>query len=95
MENTNIAVITVPLAEWVEVKSQLHSISKSLLEMKGRDKAELLTIKEVMELLKCSRNTVQSYIDKGILDPIRMNTAKYSKLLVKRVDVDYFLQNRA
>lgn len=93
MEN-NIAVITVPLSEWSEVKNQLANIGKSLLELKGKDKAEFLTPKEVCELLKCSRNTFQSYIDKGFLEPIRMNTKKYSKVLVRRVDVDYFIESR-
>ena len=92
--SADIAVITVPLSEWSEVKNQLQTISKSLLEMKGKDKAEFLTPKEVCELLKCSRNTFQSYIDKGFLEPIRMNTKKYSKVLVRRTDVDYFIESR-
>lgn len=93
MEN-NIAVITVPLSEWSEVKNQLANIAKSLLEIKGKEKSEFLTPKEVCELLKCSRNTFQSYIDKGFLEPIRMKSEKYSKLLIKRVDVDYILAGR-
>jgi len=93
MEN-NIAVISVPETEWVAIKNQLDTISKSLLELKGKNKAEFLTPKEVCELLKCSRNTFQSYIDKGFLEPIRMNTKKYSKVLVKRIDVDFFIESR-
>ncbi len=95
MENTNIAVISVPLSEWSEVKNQLQNISKSLLELKGKDKSEFLTPKEVCELLKCSRNTFESYIEKGFLEPLRMQSKKYSKILVKRSDIDYFLQSRA
>ncbi len=93
MEN-NIAVISVPETEWVAIKNQLDTISKNLLELKGKNKAEFLTPKEVCELLKCSRNTFQSYIDKGFLEPIRMNTKKYSKVLVKRIDVDFFIESR-
>ncbi|OWP81645.1 hypothetical protein BWK63_05005 [Flavobacterium covae] len=92
---SNIAVITVPLSDWLEVKNQLATINKSLLDLKGKDKAEYLTPKEVCELLKCSRNTFQSYIEKGFLEPVRMNTQKYSKVLVKRSDVDYFLLSRS
>jgi excisionase family DNA binding protein len=94
MEN-NIAVISVPETEWVAIKNQLDTISKNLLELKGKNKAEFLTPKEVCELLKCSRNTFQSYIDKGFLEPIRMNTKKYSKVLVKRIDVDFFIESRS
>lgn len=93
MDNT-IVIVQVPQSEWNELKSQLQTISKSLLEIRGKDKAEFLTPKEVCELLKCSRNTFQSYIDKGFLEPIRMKSQKYSKLLVKRADVDFFIQSR-
>ena len=93
MEN-NIAVISVPLEEWNEVKTTLANITKSLIELKGRNKSEFLTPKEVCELLKCSRNTFQSYIDKGMLEPIKMKSEKYSKILVKRVDVEFYLQSR-
>jgi len=92
---SEIAVITVPLSEWSEVKSQLANINKSLLELNGKNKSEFLTPKEVCELLKCSRNTFQSYIDKGILTAIKMKSAKYSKLIVRRVDVDLYLMTRA
>ncbi len=94
METPNIAVISVPLSEWQAVKNQLETISKSLLELKGKDKAEFLTPKEACELLKCSRNTFQSYIDKGFLEPIRMKSEKYSKVLIKRIDVDFFIESR-
>ena len=93
MEN-NIAVITVPLNEWKDLKNQMQNIAKSLLEIKSQEKSEFLTPKEVCELLKCSRNTFQSYIDKGFLEPIRMKSQKYSKVLIKRVDVEYYLQSR-
>lgn len=91
---SNIAVITIPLTEWTDLKTQMQGIAKSLLEIKGKEKSEFLTPKEVCELLKCSRNTFQSYIDKGFLEPIRMNSKKYSKVLIKRADVEYFLQSR-
>ncbi|PDS23559.1 helix-turn-helix domain-containing protein [Flavobacterium branchiophilum] len=91
---SNIAVITVPLSEWSEVKNQLANIGKTLLALQGKNKSEYLTPKEVCELLKCSRNTYQSYINKGILEPIKVKSDKYSKLLFKRVDVEYYLQSR-
>ncbi|HFG0578646.1 helix-turn-helix domain-containing protein [Flavobacterium psychrophilum] len=92
--STDIAVITVPLSEWSEVKNQLANIGKSLLALQGKNKSEYLTPKEVCELLKCSRNTYQSYINKGILEPIKVKSDKYSKLLFKRIDVEYYLQSR-
>lgn len=93
MENS-IAIVQVPQSEWNDLKNQMQTISKSLLELNGKNKAEFLTPKECCELLKCSRNTFQSYIDKGFLEPIKMKSEKYSKILVKRVDVDFLIQSK-
>ena len=91
---SNIAVITIPLSEWSELKNQLAHIGKSLLAIQGKNKSEYLTPKEVCELLKCSRNTYQSYVNKGILEPIKVKSEKYSKVLFKRTDIEYYLQSR-
>ncbi|GEM54253.1 hypothetical protein B0A58_12965 [Flavobacterium branchiophilum NBRC 15030 = ATCC 35035] len=93
MENS-IVIVQVPQSEWNDLKKQMQTISKSLLELNGKNKAEFLTPKECCELLKCSRNTFQSYIDKGFLEPIKMKSEKYSKILVKRVDVDFLIQSK-
>ncbi|GEM54250.1 hypothetical protein B0A58_12950 [Flavobacterium branchiophilum NBRC 15030 = ATCC 35035] len=93
MENS-IVIVQVPQSEWNDLKNQMQTISKSLLELNGKNKAEFLTPKECCELLKCSRNTFQSYIDKGFLEPIKMKSEKYSKILVKRVDVDFLIQSK-
>jgi predicted DNA-binding protein (UPF0251 family) len=94
MEN-GIAVITVPLTEWQEVKSQMVSIAKSLLELNRKGQKEFLSPKEAMEMLKCSRNTLQNYIDKGFFNVTKMKSEKYSKVLIKRADIDYFIESRA
>jgi hypothetical protein len=93
MENS-IVIVQVPQSEWNDLKNQMQTISKSLLELNGKNKAEFLTPKECCELLKCSRNTFQSYIDKGFLEPIKVKSEKYSKILVKRVDVDFLIQSK-
>lgn len=94
MESSNIAVITVPLSEWSEVKNQLANIGKSLLALQSKNKSEYLTPKEVCELMKCSRNTYENYVRNGILIPIKVQSKKYSKLLFKRIDVEYYLNSR-
>lgn len=94
MEN-GIAVITVPLTEWQELKSQMGSIAKSLLDIKNKGQKEFLSPKEAMEMLKCSRNTLQSYIDKGFFSVTKMKSEKYSKVIIKRSDIDFFIQSRA
>lgn len=91
----SIAVITVPLNEWNELKSEMGSIAKSLLEIKNKGQKEFLTPKEAMEILKCGRTTLQSYIDKGFFNVTKMKSEKYSKVIIKRADIDYFIQSRA
>jgi hypothetical protein len=93
MENS-IVIVQVPQSEWNDLKNQMQTISKSLLELNGKNKAEFLTPKECCELLKCSRNTFQNYIDKGFLEPIKVKSEKYSKIIVKRVDVDFLIQSK-
>jgi excisionase family DNA binding protein len=92
---SEVAIITIPLNDWQKLNEQIQDIAKSLLEIKTKDKSELLTPKECCELLKCSRNTFQSYIEKGILTAIKMKSEKYSKVLVKRSELDFFLCSRA
>ncbi len=94
MENS-IAVITVPLAEWQQIKNDLSNISKHLLDIKNKGQKEFLTPKEAMEVLKCSRNTLQSYIAKGFFNVTKMKSEKYSKVIIKRADIEYFIESRA
>ena len=94
MENS-IAVITVPLTEWQELKSEMVSIAKSLLDLKNKGQKEFLTPKEAMEMLKCGRTTLQTYIDKGFFNITKMKSEKYSKVLIRRADIDFFIQSRA
>ncbi len=91
---TSIAVITVPLTEWEAVKDQLSNISKHLHDIKSKGQKELLTPREAMELLKVSRNTLQSYIDRGFFGIIKMKSEKYSKVLIKRSDINFFIESR-
>lgn len=93
--DTNIAVITVPLTEWQELKTQMGSIAKSLLDIKNKGQKEFLTPKEAMEMLKCGRTTLQTYIDKGFFSVTKMNSKKYSKVIIRRADIDYFIESRA
>lgn len=94
MENS-IAVITVPLAEWQQIKTDLSNISKHLLDIKNKGQKEFLTPKEAMEVLKCSRNTLQSYIAKGFFNVTKMKSEKYSKVIIKRADIEYFIESKA
>lgn len=92
--SADIAVIHVPVSEWNDIKNQLKDISKGLMQLNNKGQKEMITVNETLELLKCSRNTLQSYINKGFFTPIKMKSEKYSKLLFRRSDIDFYIQSR-
>ena len=63
------------------------------MAIKIKNSKEFLTFKEVCEKLKCSRNTLQNYINSGKLVGRETNRGVYKKLLFRNADIDYFLQN--
>lgn len=88
---TEFAVITIPVTEWNDLKNSIEQLTKSVMELRRNEKSEYLTPNEACELLKCSRNTLQSYINTGLIQAIKMKKEKYSKILIKRVDVEFFI----
>ena len=89
----NIQFITIPANEWENLKKELKFISTEILAIKQKNSKEFLTIKEVQQKLKCSRNTVQNYIDTGKIVGLETKRGVYKKLLFRNADIDYFLQN--
>ncbi len=92
--SSEIAVVTVPLQEWNDLKDAVIGIKTSLLDMVSKSKSEFLTPKEVCELLKCSRNTFETYVSSGRLEVIRTKKRKYTKVLVKRTEIYRFLEDK-
>lgn len=89
METTQqVAVITVPAQEWNETKALLKTISEKLARITDQEEKELLTPKEVCERLKIGRSTFQRYIANGELEPIKVSRKKYSKIYVRRAEIE-------
>lgn len=85
--DTQIAVITIPIEEWNETKGMIKNLCNEVEKISMKKEKELLTPKEVCEILKIGRTTFQRYIANGILEPIKVNNNKYSKMYVKRSDI--------
>ena len=92
--DSQIAVVTVPLQEWNDLKKTVIGISANLRDMISKGKSEFLTINETLELLRCSRNTFYSYVDTGALEVIKTKKKKYTKILVKRTEIYRFLEQQ-
>lgn len=82
----NLAIITVSVQEWSETKAMIKNISNRLDEMTKPEIKELLTPKEVCEILKCGRSTFQRLKGKGVF-PIQ-RTPGTNKLYVRRIDLE-------
>ena len=88
METTQVAVITVPLQEWNEQRAMMRSLCEKVGRLTDQEEKELLTPKEVCEKLKIGRTTLQRYIANGILETVKVNRKKYSKIYVRRSDIE-------
>ncbi|KAA6335035.1 hypothetical protein EZS27_016698 [termite gut metagenome] len=88
MENSGIAVITIPLQEWNDTKNMLKNINEKMSKLAGQEEKELLTPNEVCKMLKISRSTFQRHVIHGILEPVKVNQKKYSKIYVRRSEIE-------
>lgn len=89
MENA----IILNTGQFFEIISRLERIEKLQRDTAQKKAKEILTFKEVQQLLKCSRNTVNSYIEKGYFKSYQTG-GKYSKILFKRSEIEYFLESK-
>lgn len=90
---SEIQFITIPANEWEKLKDDLKFITTEILAIKQKNSKEFLTVKEVQQKLKCSRGTVQNYINEGKIVGLETKRGVYKKLLFRNADIDYFLQN--
>lgn len=92
---SEVKFITIPANEWERLQEDIKLIAIGILEIKQKNAKEFLTFKEAQQKLKCSRNTMQNYIDAGKLTGLETSRGIYKKLLFRNADIDYFLQNNA
>lgn len=92
MEATQqVAVIAVPLQEWNETKKMISTLCDRVAKLTNKEESELLTPKEVCEMLKIGRTTFQRYVANGILTPVKVNGKKYSKTYARRSEIEHLI----
>jgi len=86
-----LAVVAVPLEEWEAYKAMLKEATGMLKAMCRKDEKELLTTKEVCEMLKISRATYDRHVNDGLIIPVQVNKKKYSRHLIRRADIEQLI----
>lgn len=84
METIN--VISVPAQEWNETKEMINGINKMLTSLTNKPNKELLSPKEVCDLLKIGRTTFERLKNTGELKIVRTQGAR--KIFVERSEAE-------
>ncbi len=93
MENQQIAVLTVPVNEWNEQKALLREIGEQVRALTSKEQSELMTPKEVCEMLKIGRTTFERYMNEGVFEVVKINKMKYSKNYVRRSHLEQLIKD--
>jgi len=72
MEEIKINTISVPRHEWDKVVRTLENLQENISSLISKDAKEYLTKKEVMNILKIGRTTLDRYIEEGFLHEVRL-----------------------
>ena len=67
-----IKTITVPKQEWDKVVDTLEVLHDKITRLVSNDSKEFLTKKEVMNILKIGRTTLDRYIEEGLLVEVKL-----------------------
>lgn len=81
--------IVISMKEWNKALSMFIDIQEKVTKLLQEKEKELLTPSEVCQMLKISRNTYQRYVDKEVIEQIKIKGKAY----VKRSDLDRLIED--
>lgn len=76
MNEFQITTVTVPKMEWDKLLNTMDVLNEKVSKLVTKHDKELLTKKEVMQLLKIGRTTLDRYIDEGVLTEVKLDKGK-------------------
>ena len=76
MNEFQFTTVTVPKLEWDKLLNTMDVLNEKVSKLVTKHDKELLTKKEVMQLLKIGRTTLDRYIDEGILTEVKLEKGK-------------------
>ena len=91
-----LSTLKQKIDEYENLKSDLKFIATEILAIRQKQAKEFLTPKEVCQKLKICTNTLQNYINAGMIKGFDKNKGlgTYKKILFRNADIEYFAQNR-
>lgn len=93
MDKPQIAVITVPVDEWNEQRTLLHKVANQIQTLIHKEQKELLTVREVCEMLKIGRTTFERYMANGVFEVVKIDKTKYTKNYVRREHLEELIRD--
>ncbi|WP_313375842.1 helix-turn-helix domain-containing protein [Chishuiella sp.] len=76
MNEFQFTTVTVSKLEWDKLLNTMDVLNEKVSKLVTKHDKELLTKKEVMQLLKIGRTTLDRYIDEGILTEVKLEKGK-------------------
>ena len=90
MNNNVVNLSVIPTEDLNHLKEQLDAIKNALTKKKEEDlSSDYIESKSIPKILGISQKTWQTYRDKGTIPFIQFG----SKIWVKRIDIEAFLNN--
>lgn len=86
MKEFQVRTISIPKQEWDKVMNTLEVLHEKISRLVTIDSKEFLTKKEVMNILKIGRTTLDRYIEEGLLKEVKLG--KRTRGYIKQSEID-------
>lgn len=86
MNEFQIRTVSVPQQEWDKVMQTLELLHEKISMLVLDETKEFLTKKEVMNILKIGRSTLDRYIEEGFLDEVKLGKSTRGYIRQSQID---------
>ena len=86
--------LIIPKAEFEAINKKIDLIATDIIAIRKAKEKEFLTVEETCLKLRCSRNTLENYIQTGKVFPLITHRGTYKKQLFRNAEIEHFLRNK-
>ena len=94
MSEFQFTTVTVSKSEWEKLLNTMDELNDKISKLVTKHDKELLTKKEVMQLLKIGRTTLDRYIDEGILSEVKLDKGKRGYIKYSQITDLMYQENK-